>query len=75
VLRRKGTPARTIHSLIYKTRESGEEVPSFSDGMFTGERSILAGGRFLARIVARTATTKKAASSPRKNQAHRRLSR
>src|SRR3979490_3316645 len=32
----------------------GEEVPSFSEGMFTGERSILAGGRFLARIQAST---------------------
>ena len=32
----------------------GQEVPSFSDGMFTGERSILSGGRFLARIQAST---------------------
>ena len=32
----------------------GEDVPTFSDGMFTGERSILAGGRFLARIQAST---------------------
>jgi len=32
----------------------GQEVPSFSEGMFTGERSILAGGRFLARIEAST---------------------
>jgi len=32
----------------------GEDVPSFSEGMFTGERSILAGGRFLARIQATT---------------------
>jgi thioredoxin reductase (NADPH) len=32
----------------------GQEVPSFSEGMFTGERSILSGGRFLARIQAST---------------------
>ena len=36
-------------------RWASGEVPSFSDGMFTGERSILAGGRFLARIQASTA--------------------
>ena len=33
----------------------GEEAPGFGEGMFTGERSILAGGRFLARIQASTA--------------------
>jgi thioredoxin reductase (NADPH) len=32
----------------------GQDVPSFTDGMFTGERSILSGGRFLARIQAST---------------------
>jgi thioredoxin reductase (NADPH) len=32
----------------------GEDVPTFGEGMFTGERSILAGGRFLARIQAGT---------------------
>jgi len=40
--------------LVRPPRWVGEEVPSFSDGMFTGERSILAGGRFLARIQAST---------------------
>src|SRR5256714_4016098 len=35
-------------------RWAGEELPSFGEGMFTGERSILAGGRFLARIQAST---------------------
>jgi len=38
--------------LVRPPRWVGEEVPSFSEGMFTGERSILAGGRFLARIQA-----------------------
>jgi len=33
---------------------TAEQTLSFSDGMFTGERSILAGGRFLARIQATT---------------------
>jgi len=41
--------------LIGPPRWAGDEVPSFSEGMFTGERSILAGGRFLARIQAGTA--------------------
>ncbi len=40
--------------LVRPPRWVGEEVPSFSEGMFTGERSILAGGRFLARIQAST---------------------
>jgi thioredoxin reductase (NADPH) len=40
--------------LVRPPRSVGEEVPSFSEGMFTGERSILAGGRFLARIQAST---------------------
>jgi len=40
--------------LVRPQRWVGEDVPSFSDGMFTGERSILAGGRFLARIQAST---------------------
>ena len=38
--------------IVRGPRWVGEAVPSFSDGMFTGERSILAGGRFLARIQA-----------------------
>ena len=33
--------------LVRPARWVGEEAPSFSEGMFTGERSILAGGRFL----------------------------
>src|SRR2546427_2455418 len=40
--------------LVRPPRWVGEEVPSFTEGMFTGERSILAGGRFLARIQAST---------------------
>src|SRR2546422_2977315 len=40
--------------LVRPPRWVGEEVPRFSEGMFTGERSILAGGRFLARIQAGT---------------------
>ena len=40
--------------LVRPPRWAGEEWPSFSEGMFTGERSILAGGRFLARIQAGT---------------------
>ncbi len=40
--------------LVGPPRWLGEDVPSFSEGMFTGERSILAGGRFLARIQAGT---------------------
>lgn len=40
--------------LVRPPRWVGEDVPSFSEGMFTGERSILAGGRFLARIQAGT---------------------
>jgi len=40
--------------LVRPPRWVGEEVPSFSEGMFTGERSILTGGRFLARIQAST---------------------
>ena len=40
--------------LVRPQRWVGEDVPTFSDGMFTGERSILAGGRFLARIQAGT---------------------
>ena len=40
--------------VVRPPRWVGEEVPSFSEGMFTGERSILAGGRFLARIQAST---------------------
>ncbi len=40
--------------IVRSPRWAAEEVPSFSDGMFTGERSILAGGRFLARIQAST---------------------
>ena len=40
--------------LVRPPRWAGEEWPSFSKGMFTGERSILAGGRFLARIQAGT---------------------
>lgn len=39
--------------LVRPPRAEGD-VPSFSEGMFTGERSILAGGRFLARIQAGT---------------------
>src|SRR2546423_5454713 len=35
--------------LVRPPRWVGEEVPSFSEGMFTGERSILAGGGFPAR--------------------------
>ena len=38
--------------LVRPPRWVGEEVPHFDEGMFTGERSILAGGRFLARIQA-----------------------
>ena len=33
--------------IVRGPRWVGEDVPSFSEGMFTGERSILAGGRFL----------------------------
>ncbi len=40
--------------IVRPPRWVGEDVPTFSDGMFTGERSILAGGRFLARIQAST---------------------
>src|SRR6266850_5998222 len=40
--------------LVRPPRWVGEDVPTFSEGMFTGERSILAGGRFLARIQAST---------------------
>jgi len=40
--------------IVRPPRWVGEDVPSFSEGMFTGERSILAGGRFLARIQAST---------------------
>src|SRR5206468_10857700 len=40
--------------LVRPPRWVGEEVPSFSEGMFTGERSILAGGPVLARIQAST---------------------
>ena len=40
--------------LVRPPRWVGEEVPTFQAGMFTGERSILAGGRFLARIQAGT---------------------
>jgi len=40
--------------LVRPARWVGEDVPTFSEGMFTGERSILAGGRFLARIQAST---------------------
>src|SRR6267378_2217325 len=40
--------------LVRPPRWVGEDVPTFSEGMFTGERSILAGGRFLARIQAGT---------------------
>jgi len=40
--------------LVGPPRWAGDEVPNFSEGMFTGERSILAGGRFLARIQAGT---------------------
>ena len=40
--------------LVRPPRWVGDEMPSFSEGMFTGERSILAGGRFLARIQAST---------------------
>ncbi len=40
--------------LVRPPRWVGEEVPTFKEGMFTGERSILAGGRFLARIQAGT---------------------
>jgi thioredoxin reductase (NADPH) len=40
--------------LVRPPRWVGEDVPTFSEGMFTGERSILAGGRFLARIQATT---------------------
>ena len=38
--------------LVRPPRWVGDEAPSFSEGMFTGERSVLAGGRFLARIQA-----------------------
>jgi thioredoxin reductase (NADPH) len=40
--------------IVRGPRWVGEDVPSFSEGMFTGERSILAGGRFLASIAAST---------------------
>src|SRR5882672_2030692 len=40
--------------LVRPPRWVGEDVPTFTEGMFTGERSILAGGRFLARIQAGT---------------------
>src|SRR6266850_5222620 len=40
--------------LVRPPRWVGEDVPTFSEGMFTGERSILSGGRFLARIQAST---------------------
>ena len=40
--------------LVRPPRWVGEDVPTFGAGMFTGERSILAGGRFLARIQAST---------------------
>jgi len=40
--------------LVRPPRWVGDEAPSFSEGMFTGERSVLAGGRFLARIQAST---------------------
>jgi len=40
--------------LVRPPRWAGEDLPSFNEGMFTGERSILAGGRFLARILAST---------------------
>src|SRR5436309_12519483 len=40
--------------LVRPPRWVGEDVPTFSEGMFRGERSILAGGRFLARIQAST---------------------
>src|SRR5207302_10373640 len=40
--------------IVRPPRWVGEEVPSFSEGMFTGERSMLAGGAFLARIQAST---------------------
>jgi len=40
--------------LVRPPRWGGEDVPTFGEGMFTGERSILAGGRFLARIQAGT---------------------
>src|SRR5438552_1290236 len=40
--------------LVRPPRWVGEEVPTFQEGMFTGERSILAGGRFLVRIQAST---------------------
>ena len=36
--------------LVRPPRWVGEDLPTFGEGMFTGERSILAGGRFLARI-------------------------
>ena len=40
--------------IVRPPRWVGEDVPTFGEGMFTGERSILAGGRFLARIQAST---------------------
>src|SRR5467141_1938074 len=40
--------------LVRPPRWVNEDVPTFTEGMFTGERSILAGGRFLARIQAGT---------------------
>jgi len=40
--------------IVRDPRWVGENVPTFEEGMFTGERSILAGGRFLARIQAGT---------------------
>ena len=38
--------------VVLPPRWTAEAAPRFSTGMFTGERSILAGGRFLARIQA-----------------------
>lgn len=40
--------------LVRPLQWTAGEVPIFSEGMFTGERSILTGGRFLARIQAST---------------------
>ncbi|MFN2571602.1 MAG: FAD-dependent oxidoreductase, partial [Gemmatimonadales bacterium] len=40
--------------LVRPVQGEEHEASSFSDGMFTGERSVLAGGRFLARIQAGT---------------------
>src|SRR5258706_12745683 len=40
--------------LARSPRWVGDDVPSFSEGVLTGERSILSGGRFLARIPATT---------------------